>query len=412
MTSEAQECFVYLQLPKTTDVVTCGRLRLERGTGKFIYGRSYLDDPRAVELDARELRLVRGHVYTTARHGGVFSALRDAAPDAWGRRVIERQFRRPLSELEFLLLSPEDRAGALSFGRSASPPSPVHRFNAVVQLERLLEEAALVEADKPPSPQIAELIQPGTSLGGARPKNVVEDKAGLLVAKFPSRTDRWNCGAVEAGMLCLARMCGLRVAYGRTVKVLGKDVLLVERFDRVRVEGGYQRHRMVSALTVLGADETPDTRWSYLLLADELARWVEHPKADLVELFTRMVFNAMTSNGDDHPRNHAFIAPGRSWQLSPAYDLTPSPQPALDERYLAMTVGRMGRLASRANLLSECGRFRLSRDAANAIVDSVKKTVTTRWREALKKCGASDADCAAVESSFRYPGFEYTPKVT
>ncbi|GMT97537.1 HipA domain-containing protein [Corallococcus caeni] len=412
-TSDPSGCYVYLQLPASLDVVTCGRYVQQEGVGQFVYGRSYLANPRAVALDPFELPLREG-VFTTARLGGIFGPLRDASPDAWGRRVIERQLGRgDLTEVGFLLNSPEDRAGALSFGESIAPPAPVHQFNKVLQLQQLLEEANRVEQGLPPSPQVNALVQPGSSMGGARPKNVVEDDDGLWVAKFPSRSDRWNNAVVELGMLELARECGLRAASGKLIRVAGQDVLLVRRFDRERTGPNYLRHRMVSALTVLRADEEPRagprerSGWSYLLLADELKRWVRDPDQDLRELFSRMVFNALISNIDDHPRNHALIAPDVHWSLSPAYDLTPAPQ-ASTERDLAMEVGSaQHRRANRRNLLSECARFRLSMEEATRVIDEMKSHVSARWREVVSARGGTEADLKAIERAFDYEGFEY-----
>jgi serine/threonine-protein kinase HipA len=286
----------------------------------------------------------------------------------------------------------------------------VHQFNKVLRLNLLLEEAERIEQGFPPSAaQLDDLVHPGSSMGGARPKNVVEDEEGLWVAKFPARNDRWNNAAVEGGMLRLASECGLRAAFGKVTVIAGKSVLLVRRFDRKRLEGGYLRHRMVSALTVLRAGENPldRSKWSYVLLADELRRWVGNPDEDLRELFSRMVFNALISNIDDHPRNHAFIAAGREWSLSPAYDLTPAPQ-ASTERDLAMEVGStQNRRANRQNLLSECGRFRLSKEDATRLIDRMKATVSARWRDCVKACGGTEADLMVIERAFGYEGFEY-----
>lgn len=410
-TSDASSCYVYIQLPRSMEVVTCGRFVQQGDVGRFVYGRSYLANPRAVELEKFELPLRQG-TFETARLGGIFGSLRDASPDAWGRQVIARQLGRgDLSEIDLLLNSPEDRAGALSFGENVAPPAPVHQFNKVLRLELLLEAAARIEQGLPPfEGQVGELVNPGSSLGGARPKNVVEDEEGLWVAKFPSRSDRWNNAAVEGAMLRLATECGLRASFGKRVRVAGRDVLLVRRFDRKRIDEGYLRHRMVSSLTVLRADDSLQDRakWSYVLLADELKRWVADPDEDLRELFSRMVFNALISNVDDHPRNHALIAEGSEWSLSPAYDLTPSPQ-ASTERDLAMEVGSaQHRRANRWNLLSECGRFRLSREDASHLIDTMKTTVACRWREVVKECGGTEADVKAIERAFDYEGFEYT----
>ena len=119
-----------------------------------------------------------------------------------------------------------------------------------------------------------------------------------------------------------------------------------------------------------------------------------------------MAFNALISNTDDHPRNHALIAAGSSWQLSPAYDLVPSPS-ASHERDLAMTIGPAGRRATRQNILSEHRRYRLDRGAAEALVDHVRGVVETRWRDHLRAAGVADRECTLLASAFGCPGFDY-----
>jgi serine/threonine-protein kinase HipA len=406
--------YVYLQLPGSLEVVTAGYFEQTERTGvrvgAFVYNPAYLGREDAVPIDPFELPLRPGR-FETVKLKGIFGALRDASPDAWGRRIIERHLNSTtLSEIDYLLHSPEDRVGALAFGRGKTPPAPTTHFNQVIALEKLLKFAEAVEANDSTSlpPQFAELIQPGTSLGGARPKNVVETAEGLWVAKFPEKGDRWNNTRVEASMLTLARECGLRACDARVVEVAGADVLLVRRFDRAKISDGYLRHRFVSALTVLDAGETivDRIRWSYLLLADELRRRSHRPSADLRELFGRMVFNALISNTDDHPRNHGLIALGKDFELSPAYDLTPNPLTSVERRDLALTVGQFNRYANRENLLSECERFRLEKREAAALIDQMKQTVESRWHAVLRSQGVSEKDCTLLARAFVYPGFE------
>lgn len=420
MTTSDRRAYVYLQLPQSLEVVTAGYYELDFpqgvATGSFVYNPSYLDRADALPLEPYELPLNR-HRATTVRMKGIFGTLRDASPDAWGRRIIERHTgRTDLNEVDYLLHSPEDRAGALSFGRGKTPPGPLRDFNKVVQLEPLLAaaEAFLEQEDAGTTDipeQVFDLLHPGTSMGGARPKNVVEDEEGLWLAKFPDRGDKWSNARVEGAMLALAAECGIRAATYRTETVAGKDVLLVKRFDRTRMDEGTLRHRMVSGLTMLGAEDTHSDRgkWSYLLLADELRRRSSRPTEDLPELFRRMAFNALISNTDDHPRNHALIAPTEKWELSPAYDLTPNPLVSLEKRDLAMTCGRFNRYANRTNLLSEHPQFKLSLDQARAIVDQVQQVVAARWLPVLRQHGVSDAECQRLSPAFNYPGFELDP---
>ena len=410
------ECYVYIMLPGEISSVTAGRFVLEKtaqaqALGRFVYGRSYLKNRDAVEFDPIELKLST-RTYQTTQLNGVFGALRDAGPDYWGRRVIEKHAgRAQLGELDYLLESPDDRAGALGFGRHQSPPAPLRKFNQAIDLEKLQSLAAALIKDEIPSDpqaqQVQDLMLLGTSMGGARPKAVVQDGEGLWIAKFNRDDDRWNNTRVEHAMLRLARECGLHTAESRIETVGTKDVLLVRRFDRERAAKGYTRARMVSGLTLLHADEAPQGRqnWSYLLLVEELRRVVADAKSDARELFHRICFNALISNLDDHPRNHAILAKEREWKLSPAYDLTPSVPVSIEHRDLAMECGDQGRYANAKNILSQHARFLLSEEEAQRIVNDMKAQVQASWYETLRASGVTENDAEAIRGAFVYPGF-------
>src|ERR1035438_461453 len=239
----------------------------------------------------------------------------------------------------------------------------LRKFNQRLDLVRLQETAEALVRDELPSDlnaaQVQDLLLLGTSMGGARPKAVIQDHGELWIAKFARPDDRWNFERVEHAMLQLARRCGITTAESLIETVAGKDILLVKRFDRQGAADGYTRARMISGLTVLRTDDAVSNRdrWSYIQLAEEIRRVVHEPKRDTRELFRRIVFNALISNIDDHPRNHALIAPARQWSLSPAYDLTPSPQIGQDHRELAMVCGDEGRFANAANILSQHARL-------------------------------------------------------
>jgi serine/threonine-protein kinase HipA len=184
-------------------------------------------------------------------------------------------------------------------------------------------------------------------------------------------------------------------------------VLLVRRFDRDPHEDGYTRARMLSALTLLrtGDSHQDRERWSYLLLVEELRRISARPQDDARELFKRMVFNALISNTDDHPRNHAVLAPHLDWRLSPAYDLVPFPAVSVERRDLALVAGDYGRYANATNLLSQCARFLLSKDAATQIIDDLEAQVRSRWYAVARREGVSEADCSKISRAFVYEGF-------
>jgi serine/threonine-protein kinase HipA len=429
MTSEAPaECYVYITLPGQTEPVTAGRFVLapdRRGVpeGRFVYGRSYLERPNAVALDPVELKLAP-RTYSTVVLGGLFGAIRDASPDYWGRRLIQRHLGNAQpGEMAYLLYAPDDRAGALGFGLNQVPPAPRRTFNQTLDLAKLQAIADVIVADDDDGgagpdhadhraedadhDQVEKLLMIGTSMGGARPKAVVEDDDGLWIAKFNRLDDPWNSARVEHAMLLLARACGLATSESRVVEVGGRDVLLVKRFDRQRVAEGYLRARMVSALTLLRAEDTYQSRdkWSYVLLAEELRRVCADPAGNAAELFRRMCFNALISNIDDHPRNHAVIARGTDWMLSPAYDLTPGVPISMERRDLAMACGDAGRLANAQNLLSQCARFLLDRSEAEAIIADMEAQVRATWHATSRSAGVSERDRGRIASAFVYPGF-------
>jgi len=409
-------------LPGETAFVTAARFELtadRRGVpaGRLVYGKRYLARANAVALDPIELELSE-RTYTATRLKGVFGALRDASPDYWGRRVIEKRCGKTSpGEMDYLLFSPDDRAGALGFGLNPEPPAPLRKFNQTMDLEKLqaLADAIIADVELPQgaeAEQAEDLMRGGTSLGGARPKVVVEDADGLWIAKFNCADDRWNQARVEHAMLALGRECGLHTAESKITTIGNRDVLLVKRFDRERAGKNYRRARMLSALTLLRAEDSAEERdkWSYVLLAEELRRLCAQPKADAAELFRRMCFNALISNTDDHPRNHAVIAMSTDWSLSPAYDLTPNPQISDERRDLALECGDQGRYANDDNLLSQSARFLLKPDEATQIIDTMEQTVRDCWYEIARREGVSEKDCEKIARSFAYPGFRLRTK--
>jgi serine/threonine-protein kinase HipA len=422
----ATECYVYITLPGETSFVTAARFALTTNrqgvsTGRLVYGRSYLERENAVPIDPVELEL-SSRTYSTTRLKGVFGALRDAAPDAWGRRIIEkRSGKAELSEMDYLLFSPDDRAGALGFGLDQEPPAPLRKFNQTMDLERLQElaDAIIADEDLPQgaeAAQVQDLMLGGTSMGGARPKAVVEDTEGLWIAKFNRKDDTWNEARVERAMLELGRECGLHTAESRITTIGNRDALLLKRLDRQETGSGYRRARMLSALSLLRAEDTYQDRdkWSYVLLVEELRRISSQPKIDAPELFRRMCFNALISNSDDHPRNHALIAPDLDWTLSPAYDLTPDPLISEERRDLALDCGDMGRYANARNLLSQSARFLLKPEKAKAIIDEMEEIVRNRWYEIarregvtdtlLRHEGSADTPCPSTDQDCQAPG--------
>lgn len=407
MTSERQ-AYVYIQLPGTLQTVPAALLKVERlpdgaYIGRFRYGDRYLQRHDAVALDPFQLPLGK-NAYEFTKLKGIPGAVRDAGPDAWGRRVIEHKLQRGSSELEevdYLLNGPQDGAGNLSFGSKVDSPAPRRQYNRTHQLADLIAAAEAIEEGKRVPEHVLEQIEPGTSMGGARPKATIEDDGRLWLGKFPEKGDRCNLQRVEYATLELARRCGIDACHARLQPVAGKDVLMLGRFDREQTKGGYLRFGFVSGLTLLDSDDNhlDRERWSYPLLADYLRRWSEKPDRDCVELFRRIVFNAAITNNDDHPRNHAVLGDRQGWRLSPAYDLVPMPMASLERRDLALTVGTYGCAASVYNLLSQCARFGLTAEAARKEIERVVNAIRG-WREHFSACGVSARDVDYIAPAF------------
>jgi serine/threonine-protein kinase HipA len=352
----------------------------------------------------------------------MFGALRDTAPDAWGRMVLERcRPGRSWTELDYLLEASDQRVGALRYGPQPVAPTPRDRIYMIEDLERLGEAAETLQdeaAGDAPSllDNIADLLGASSGLGGARAKtSVVDERGQLWVAKLPARGDRRVNAVTEGAYLGLAARCGLRVPRSRVVNVAGRPTILVERFDQAPASGGETRRFYLSAHTLLGLDESVLDRrkWSYLELAHVLRRISDEPEADVIELFRRMVFNALVTNLDDHPRNHAVIGTaGGGWRLSPAFDLVASNAASTDNRELAMACGVLPgreRWASRANLVSGCRHFGLTPDAAASIIDEIKTVVAASWHAQVRAAGGTDQDCKNVAYAIAYEGFELEP---
>jgi serine/threonine-protein kinase HipA len=415
MATDEQFCYVYIQLPGTLTTVPCASLRIRSiGVGSyegtFVYGKKYLQRPNVAAVDPFRLPLsARPQKFTKLK--GIPGAVRDASPDAWGRRVIQAKLQRPeadIQEMEYLLNGPDDGGGNLSFGRTVTPPAPRRPFNRTHQLEALIHAVEQLEEGGRLPHEVLEELEPGTSMGGARPKVAVEDDHKIWLAKLPEKGDRHNMQRIEYATLELARAAGLRVCKTRLERAGGRDVLMLERFEREwnPDEKAYWRYGLVSGLTVLDAEDGYLGRasWSYPLLADELRRWSVKSNQDRNELFRRMVFNAMVTNDDDHPRNHALLHTSGGWRLSPAYDIVPAPKVAVERRDLALEVGKYGRAASVYNLFSQCEAFELERDEARAIVEGMLVVVRT-WREFFIERGVEQRSIEMLEQAILPPSF-------
>lgn len=407
--------YVFIQLPGEIEAVPAGRLDLvEDGTrlltSRFLYGNLYKKRPNAVEIDPVSLPMAdeRGVEREPVAGLALFGAVRDAAPDSWGRRVIENRLRAPpngLAESTYLDQAGSDRAGALDIRAARDSPPMLRPLPSTLDLRYLLEAAERIEAGEPVPARLAAYFDGAPTLGGARPKAVVDVDGRPFVAKFPLPGDGFNMPVIERATLELARRAGLQVPETRIETLAdGRDVMLIARFDREPAGRGLARSHMVSALTMLGVHEQQSPDQSYAAMAEVISRRgpADALRTDREELFGRMVFNILVSNDDDHLRNHAFVfdAATGGWRLSPLYDVVPKPQSGT-ERKLHLSVGPRGRLATLDNALDGAGQFGLLRPRAVEIIERIV-AVVREWRQVFDELGVPARQSDHMRSAFRH----------
>lgn len=393
--------FVWVWLPGATDPVVAGRIDQSGEVYDFTYGRSYLARDDAIALYLPELPLRRGRT-APGSNLTIAGCLRDAGPDAWGQRVIlacrlgrldARSDTAALSVLTYLLESASDRIGGLDFQRSATQYEP--RSADLPTLAQMQDAAERLNAGQVLAPELVDALLHGTSIGGARPKvTLLDDDGGPVIAKLSTQTDTYPVVRYEAVAMELAARVGVNAARTRLVSSRGKDVLLVDRFDR---PGNGQRSLMVSALTILGLEEFTGARYAtYLDLADQVRARFADPTATLAELFRRVVVNICVSNTDDHARNHAAFWDGAALRLTPAYDISPGLRSG-DTSTQAMALTRDGRRASRLALCrTSAADYKLTAVEADDIIDEVVAGIETHFDDVAAGVGLTDAEHAQL----------------
>ncbi|WP_051384507.1 type II toxin-antitoxin system HipA family toxin [Nitratidesulfovibrio termitidis] len=403
-----------------------------RSSCAFQYGHRYLERADAVPVDPVQLPLAgaRSLRFDGPVGGDLFGGIRDASPDAWGRHVLDRTVDRrgenaglQLSELDYLLRAGPGRIGALGFSLhldespfALSTRQAATLPGAELDLEALLMAADAVDNEEDLEPRYRRFFIRGSSLGGARPKAAVELDGRHWIAKFDRAREAWPTCRIEHGCMRLARLCGIDVPDTRILRVLGgRDILLVERFDRRPGEHGTERIPFVSGATMLGYTQSQaEQGGSYPGLAAAMRRHcrADTLQQDIARLYLRMAFNALVNNTDDHLRNHGFLYEqknsqyGRSngqyghsngqyrhsngWTLSPAYDLVPQPIMGnydAEVRTLSLTIGEQGRLATERHLVESGGPFALAKDEARHLVAGLKDIIASKWEQVFREAG-------------------------
>lgn len=399
------DIYVFIYRPGQIEAVPAGLLEYDPGeaSGFFRYGQRYQNREDALPVDPISLPL-DNNISVCRTNGGLYGAFRDASPDRWGRLVTATHLRVPpesLNESDFLLRSTGLRVGNLDFRTSVDASEPEYDVPTEKHLDELIDAAKRIKRDQAVEENLLQLFKHGSSLGGARPKCVVQDQDSLWVAKFPDVHDRWNYSRVEWTTMLLAKQCGIIVPEMRIVSTDMGDVLLSRRFDREPAHDGFARHGYLSALSVLQLDEGDFTRFSYLSLADTIRKNRIGGQGTLEQLYRRMAFNGFCRNTDDHPRNHGVLYKEEQSDLSPAFDITPTPsRPGVGEEFhLSMTIGPYGRVVTLENLKDGAARFGLNSRKADKILLEMAEQVLS-WEKMFADCGIAREDIDLFRSSF------------
>lgn len=377
----------------------------------FEYDKSWLGKTGlALTLDP-ELMPYSGRQYPTGKN--IFGLFADASPDRWGRilmnkreRILaEKEGRKPskLYDSDYLLgVYDETRMGGIRFKanqegsflsddkEAAAPPWATLRTLEEASRNFENDETGLTEK------WLNQLIKPGSSLGGARPKaTVVDTKDQFWIAKFPSKNDESDTGAWEMVAHDLAALCGLNVPEAKLEKFssLG-STFLIKRFDRM----GSKRVHFASAMTLLGKTDGASAAdgSSYLDIAAFIKSYGAQPKKDLGELWKRIVFNMAVSNRDDHLRNHAFILTDKGWILSPLYDVNPVPYG--DE--LSLNVDEEDNSISIDLAVQTAVRFGISESDAGAQAEEILKIVRDNWEKTATGYGLTRKQIEEMRPAF------------
>ena len=379
-------------------------------TFSFEYNEEYLKNPVSCSIDP-DLELFQGRQFTYQKPNfGIFS---DSAPDRWGRTLMDRRERfrakeegrkpRTLLTSDYLLgVYDESRMGALRFALEKGGPflssdseesvPPWTTLRTLEEASREFEKDENALSDK----WLSQLLKPGSSLGGARPKATVRDVDGSLwIAKFPSKHDETNVGSWEKVVHDLAKICGLNVPESR-LETFSRHggTFIVKRFDRI----GSRRIHFSSAMTMLGKVDGASAHdgTSYLEIADFIIKNGAKPKEDLTELWKRIVFNMAVSNTDDHLRNHGFILSKNGWRLSPAYDMNPNPA----GEGLALNVSENDNSIDINLALSTHKFYQLEKDEAEKIASEICLAVSRNWEKTASKQGISRSMIELMRPAF------------
>ncbi|WP_414829965.1 type II toxin-antitoxin system HipA family toxin [Alteromonas sp. H39] len=371
--------------------IICGFVKInpERNTGQFVYGKSYLIRDDAFALDPINLPLATTTYNTNFNHG-LFGVLSDAGADSWGERIILSLHKtKPQNALEFLLAGSGMGVGCLVFSLSQKASKHKVNKNTLGDIPMLLKAKDDILADKKIPDEAKKAFEFGSSMGGARPKTLINDNNKHYLAKFNRPDDRINVVKVEHAAMQMLSELPCRVAKTKTIETPNGDVFLSERFD---ISNNTPTHHFLSANAIFHTAKVNSsvlkTGYTYGFLAEYIRKHGAEP-ADAHDLYYRMVFNAFMGNTDDHSRNHALLysLEDKHWRLSPAYDVLPINNAMLH----GIGLGEEARHATITNLLSQSDRFGIKHFKARKIISQVEE-LTAEWHHYFKQHGVGEGD--------------------
>lgn len=403
-----QKLYVYADFDWLETPLLIGELSYDSVRGNETYGFSYDKEWLAKYGDvflSEDLQNYSGIQYTRPERD-IFACFSDALPDRWGRTLLNRREQiaaadeeravRRLTSFDYLMgIDDASRMGGFRFaetpgGRFINSNESL-RVPPLASIRELMHAAHEIEASEekhllPSKKWLAQLLQPGTSLGGARPKaSVIDEDGSLTVAKFPSRKDDYDVAQWEHFCHIMGRRAGLNVAETRTINGGDYHILLSKRFDRNRDR---KRIHFASALTLLGLTDgdNASTGYGYTDIVDFIIQHGSNVEQNLEELYRRVAFNIIVGNSDDHFRNHGFLLTRKGWELSPAYDINPT---LADNQ--SLLINRSTSESDLNVLLKSAADYMLPEDKASKIISEVK-TAMKAWRTEARRLSLPQRD--------------------
>ena len=383
-------CYVWKWLKNQKEPVVAGIIRIdENNEMSFRYGNSYLQHPDKEPIYTEELPLIGDQMFAGKLGLKNFSSIRDAAPDAWGRRVIHSKLELDpdqfLDEMTYMMNSSSDRIGSMDFQSSSSNYEA--RGEEQASLAELQNAAEIIASGQKLPIELDKALLHGTALGGARPKAMIVDNDAKFIAKFSTSTDTYDIVISECIAMKLATLCGINTAEVKLVRTAGKNALLIKRFDREKADdNNWYRSSMISGLTVLQLDESIAHYSSYPELVERMQRLCQSFSKDARELYKRVVFNIMVGNTDDHARNHAFFVDGERLSLTPAYDICPQNRTGGEAGH-GMIIHNGSNKSTIKNCLLAAPTFHVSSEDAIEIIENQIKTINDEFENLCDETG-------------------------